>query len=47
MTFEEVIKNNCENISPVEWWPRYAFHYTDVTNAVNIMKEAEIPPTKV
>ncbi len=39
MTFEEVIKNNCENISPVEWWPRYAFHYTDVTNAVNIMKE--------
>lgn len=38
MSFESVIKNNCEKISAVSWWPGYAYHYTDVTNAVEILK---------
>lgn len=39
MTYAEIIENNCKKHSPVNWWPNYAFHYTDVTNAVNIIKE--------
>lgn len=36
MTFSEIIQQNC-NTASVKWWPRYAFHYTDVSNAVNIL----------
>ena len=36
MTFYEIIQQNCEK-APVGWWPRYAYHYTDVSNAVNIL----------
>lgn len=39
MTYEEVIDNNCRHIANVGWWSRFAFHYTDVTNAVSILKE--------
>ena len=39
MTYDEIIRNNCMHNSPVEWWPKYAFHYTDVSNAVSILKE--------
>lgn len=38
MTYDEVISNNCKYNSPVSWWPKYAFHYTDVTNAIGILK---------
>ncbi len=38
MTYLEVIQDNCEKHSPVPWWPRFAFHYTDITNAVNILR---------
>ena len=34
--YRSVIENNCRN-SVVSWWPRCAFHYTDITNAVNIL----------
>ena len=34
MTFEEIIQENCRNHSAVQWWPLYAYHYTDVENAV-------------
>lgn len=37
MTYAEIIKNNCETVD-VKWWPRYAYHFTDVSNAVNILK---------
>ncbi len=37
MSFESVIKNNCEKIAAISWWPGYAYHYTDVTNAVEIL----------
>lgn len=38
MTYEERIEKNCK-LAGAAWWPRYAFHYTDVTNAVGILKE--------
>lgn len=37
MTYKDIIRDNCDNHSSVSWWPRFAFHYTDVTNAVNIL----------
>lgn len=37
MSYFEIIRDNCKNHSPVSWWPHFAFHYTDVTNAVNIL----------
>lgn len=37
MNFLEVIQDNCKNHCKVSWWPKFAFHYTDVTNAVNIL----------
>ena len=37
MEYRDIIQDNCKNHSPVSWWPRFAFHYTDVTNAVSIL----------
>lgn len=37
MSYAETIKHNCKNVSPVAWWPKFAYHYTDVTNAVSIL----------
>lgn len=37
MGYIDTIQENCKCNTPVSWWPRYAFHYTDVTNAVNIL----------
>lgn len=37
MDYVDIIRDNCENHSPVSWWPKFAFHYTDVTNAVSIL----------
>ena len=37
MTYAEIIRDNCDKHSPVSWWPRFAFHYTDVQNAVSIL----------
>lgn len=37
MGYSEIIKENCEKHSSVSWWPKFAFHYTDVTNAVSIL----------
>lgn len=39
MTYDEIIDRNCRFYSSVPWWPRYAFHYTDVVNAVSILRE--------
>lgn len=36
MTFKEVIENN-RKIADVSWWPCYAYHYTDISNAVKIL----------
>lgn len=37
MEYIDVIKNNIENNTPVKWWPKFAYHHTDVSNAVNIL----------
>jgi len=34
--YSDVIREN-SNIAGVRWWPRYAYHFTDITNAVNIL----------
>lgn len=36
MSYSEIIHKNCAN-SSVKWWPKFAYHYTDVENAVNIL----------
>lgn len=38
MTFADIIKKNCD-LSSVKWWPKYAFHYTDISNAISIIKQ--------
>lgn len=42
MSYSEIIKRNYDNCTGEPWWTRYAFHYTDVTNAVGILKEGTI-----
>ena len=37
MEYIDVISENCEKHSAVSWWPKFAYHYTDVTNAVSIL----------
>ena len=37
MEYIDIIRDNSEKRSPVSWWPKFAFHYTDVTNAVSIL----------
>lgn len=32
----QFIRENSD-IAGVIWWPRYAYHFTDITNAVNIL----------
>lgn len=36
MSYESIIENNCLRVTP-HWWPKYAYHFTDVTNAVSIL----------
>lgn len=41
MTFADIIQNNyCKQ--PVAWWTRFAFHYTDVQNAVGILSSGKL-----
>ena len=37
MTYSDIIRNNCEHHSAVNWWPRFAYHMTDVSNATSIL----------
>lgn len=39
MTYAEIIEDNCKQHSPVNWWPYFAYHFTDIDNAVSILKE--------
>lgn len=41
MTYAEIIQNNCEKVNP-SWWPKFAYHYTDVTNAVSILSSGKL-----
>ena len=39
MTYREIIENNSNNPSiATRWWTKYAFHYTDITNVIGILK---------
>lgn len=38
MEYIDIIQDNCANHSSVSWWPKFAFHCTDVTNAVSILE---------
>lgn len=37
MTFSEIINRNY-SIAPVKWWTKFAFHYTDISNALGILQ---------
>lgn len=37
MGFKEIIEQN-KRLAPVHWWPLYAYHFTDVSNAVSILE---------
>lgn len=38
MNYVDVIRDNIANSSPVPWWPKFAYHYTNITNAVRILE---------
>ncbi len=42
MSYKDIIADNCKNHSKVNWWPRFAYHYTDITNAVSILESGFI-----
>jgi len=33
---------NASAVSKVNWWPKYIYHYTDISNAVSILKNGKI-----
>lgn len=37
MKYKEIISKNCAEKSAVKWWPKFAYHCTDVRNAVSII----------
>ena len=41
MSFREIISKN-EAYSSPRWWPYYAYHYTDVRNAVHILESGTL-----
>lgn len=36
------ILSRATSASKVSWWPKYIYHYTDITNAINILIEGKI-----
>ena len=42
MDYKSIIQENRDNHSDVSWWPNYAYHYTDISNAVNILKSGKL-----
>ncbi len=41
MRYADIIRDNCKKVKP-SWWPKYAYHYTDVTNVVNILSSGKL-----
>ena len=39
MTYRDIILQNKNHHSRVSWWPLYAYHFTDIQNAVSILNE--------
>ena len=43
MTYRDIIERNSDNPNiKIKWWTRYAFHYTDVTNAIGILTSGHL-----
>ncbi len=42
MNYRDIIRENCNHRSDVPWWPQFAFHCTDVKNAVNILSSGRL-----
>ena len=38
MNYSDIIEDNRMHHTPVDWWASVAFHYTDITNAISILK---------
>ena len=34
--YADIIKNNSLHM-PIHWWPLFAYHYTNIENAVSIL----------
>ena len=41
MTYKQVIESNCSACIP-HWWPKYAYHFTDVTNMISILSSGTL-----
>ena len=41
MSFSEIIKKNYESF-PVKWWTKFAFHYTDISNALSVLQAGKL-----
>ncbi len=42
MDYSEIIAENCKNKSKFTWWPKFAYHYTDVTNVISILSSGHL-----
>lgn len=42
MTYRDIIANNCQQHCENHWWPKYAYHYTDIENALLILDKHTI-----
>ena len=42
MTFKEIIEENCKKHCEYNWWPKFAYHYTDIENAILILDKHTI-----
>ena len=42
MDYKSIIQDNIANHSTVKWWPNYAYHYTDISNAVGILRSRKL-----
>ena len=42
ISYTDIIQQNCDSVSPVNWWPRFAYHFTDATNAVSIIASGNL-----
>lgn len=42
MDYRDIIQRNCESRSQTRWWPRFAFHFTDVRNTACILTSGRL-----
>lgn len=42
MNYNDIIQKNIRENSSVEWWPRYAYHFTNISNALKILETGKL-----